>query len=230
MNKIRFFLSIKFILAFCSITYELVLAQALSAFLENTVLRYSIIIGLYLLCIGVGALLAEGKFLKDSIKTLLWVEVLLTFFGGFSLGWFFLMDVLSFPRLVFLLGSHFLIIIIGILTGFEVPILMDCVRRERNNFEGIVLAFDYAGAFAGSVMFAFVFYSKMGLVSTALLVGLFNAFCGVVLFLERINSQKTVSRSCFACFGLQSFLLVVIVFCLMRAGEINTYLMSLYLS
>ncbi len=230
MKKINFFLSIKFILAFCSIVYELVLAQALSAFLENTVLRYSITIGLYLFCIGIGALLAERKLFKDSIKTLLWVEVLLTFFGGFSLAWFFLMDALSFSRILFLLGSHFLIITIGILTGFEVPLLIERVSRERRNFEGIVLAFDYTGAFAGSVMFAFVFYPKIGLVPTALFAGMLNAVCGVILFLERARSQKVTLRSSFACFGLQSFLLAVIVFCLMHTAEINTYLIRLYLS
>ena len=50
-----------FILAFCSIVYELLLAQSLTAFLENTVLRYSITIGLYMFSMGYGALIAEKK-------------------------------------------------------------------------------------------------------------------------------------------------------------------------
>jgi len=230
MKRISLFLFAKFILAFCSIVYELVLAQALSAFLENTVLRYSMTIGLYLFCIGMGALFAEGKFRKDSLKTLLWIEVLLTFFGGFSLGWFFLMDAVNFSRMLFLFGSHFFIIIIGILTGFEVPLLMDLVGQERKNSEGIVLAFDYTGAFAGSCMFAFVFYPKTGLVLAALLTGMLNALSGMILFLGWARPRKAVSRSSFVCFGLQSFLLATIVLCLMHANEINTYLMSLYLS
>ena len=50
-----------FVLAFCSIVYELLLGQSLSAFLGNTVLRYSVTIGLYMLSMGIGSLLAEGK-------------------------------------------------------------------------------------------------------------------------------------------------------------------------
>ena len=41
--------AITFILAFCSIVYELLLGQTLSAFLGNTVLRYSVTIGLYMM-------------------------------------------------------------------------------------------------------------------------------------------------------------------------------------
>ncbi len=230
MKKISLFLFIKFILAFCSIVYELVLAQALSAFLGNTVLRYSITIGLYLLCMGIGSILAEGKFIKDSIKTLLWVEVFLTLFGGFSLAWFFFMDALNFSRILFLFGSHFLIIVIGILTGFEIPLLIERVNRERKNSEGIVLAFDYAGAFVGSIMFALVFYSKMGLVPTAFFVGMLNAACGMILFLEWAKFQKTIFKRNLFCFGFQSFLLAVTIFCLIHAAKINAGLISLYLS
>ena len=49
-------LLLKFILAFCGLSYELILAQGLSAFLDNTVLRYSTTIGLYMFALGLGAL------------------------------------------------------------------------------------------------------------------------------------------------------------------------------
>lgn len=51
------------VLAFCSIVYELLLGQSLSAFMGNTVLRYSVTIGLYLFSMGMGALFAEGPLL-----------------------------------------------------------------------------------------------------------------------------------------------------------------------
>ncbi len=72
-----------FILAFCSIVYELLLGQSLSAFLGNTVLRYSVTIGLYMLSMGIGSLLAEGRFVKHPVITLLRVEIALTVTGGF---------------------------------------------------------------------------------------------------------------------------------------------------
>ena len=76
--------TITFILAFCSIAYELLLGQSLSAFLGNTVLRYSVTIGLYMLSMGIGSLMAEGRFVKSPVTALLKIELLLTVTGGFS--------------------------------------------------------------------------------------------------------------------------------------------------
>lgn len=230
IKEIHVLLFIKFILAFCSIVYELVLAQALAAFFENTVLRYSVTIGLYMLCIGLGALLADVRFRQDPIKTLLRVQLLLTFLGGFALGWFFLMDALNFPRPLFLFASHMLIIAIGILTGFEVPLLIERARVTCDRPESITLAFDYAGAFVGSLLFAFIFYPRVGLVATALFAGLGNALAGVVLFLVRMRSQKTHERETLFCAGLQAFLLAIIAICLIHADAINQQLIYLYIS
>lgn len=95
--------ALAFLLAFCSIIYELLLGQSLSAFLGNTVLRYSVTIGLYMLSMGIGALLAEGRFVKHAVTTLLKVEVLLTVCGGFSVIFLLLVDSAGVPDVVFFL-------------------------------------------------------------------------------------------------------------------------------
>ena len=66
--------AITFILAFCSIVYELLLGQTLSAFLGNTVLRYSVTIGLYMMSLGIGSMIAEGRFVERPVTSLLRVE------------------------------------------------------------------------------------------------------------------------------------------------------------
>jgi spermidine synthase len=63
--------SLTFVLAFCSIVYELLLGQALSAFLGNTVLRYSVTIGLYMMSLGIGSMIAEGRFVARPAVALL---------------------------------------------------------------------------------------------------------------------------------------------------------------
>lgn len=219
----------KFILALCSIVYELVLAQALSAFFENTVLRYSITIGLYMLCIGIGALLADARFRKDALMVLIRTELCLTFLGGFALGWFFLMDALGLPRPLFLLISHALIVAIGILTGFEVPLVIEKIRAVRKHPESIVFAFDYAGAFAGSILFAFIFYPHVGLVATALFIGMLNAIAGLILFLMYISSSETGSLEGLFYAGVQSLLLVAILVCLLNSRMIDQWLITGYM-
>ena len=98
-----------FLLGFCSIVYELLLGQSLSAFLGNTVLRYSVTIGLYMLSMGIGALMAEGRWVKHAATTLLKVEILLTVVGGFSVIFLLILNSVGMPDLLFSAFAHLLI-------------------------------------------------------------------------------------------------------------------------
>ncbi len=73
---------ITFIVAFCSIVYELLMAQTLSLLTGNSVLRYSTTIGLYLASLGLGAFLCTNKRLVRPVETLWKVEILLSLIGG----------------------------------------------------------------------------------------------------------------------------------------------------
>ena len=128
-----------FLLAFCSIVYELLLGQSLSAFLGNTVLRYSMTIGLYMLSMGIGSLLAEGRVVKHVVTSLLKVEILLTITGGFSVIILLVMNSIGAPDIVFFLFAHLLIVLIGVLTGLENP-FADRVAQPRGRRLGAIRA------------------------------------------------------------------------------------------
>ena len=49
----------------------------------------------------------------------------LFFIGGFSLVWLYLTDMFVFFRLGFVILAHILVVAIGILTGFEIPLLFE---------------------------------------------------------------------------------------------------------
>ena len=68
--NIRITYTLTFIVSFCSIVYELLLAQTLSTVLGNTVVRYSLTIGFYLAAKGIGAMLCNIKN-RDAVKSLL---------------------------------------------------------------------------------------------------------------------------------------------------------------
>ena len=156
--------ALTFLLGFCSIVYELLLGQSLSAFLGNTVLRYSVTIGLYMLSMGIGALLAEGRWTRHAAATLLKVEILLTVTGGFSVIFLLVLNSIGIPDLLFSALAHLLIVLIGVLTGFEIPLLIELRGPELEGSERGVLGIDYLGAFCGTVAFAFVFYPLFGLI------------------------------------------------------------------
>ena len=98
-----------FILAFCSIVYELLLGQTLSAFLGNTVLRYSVTIGLYMMSLGIGSMIAEGRFVRNPVTSLLLVEILLTLVGGSCVVLLFCVNAIGMPPLVLSIIAHSLI-------------------------------------------------------------------------------------------------------------------------
>ncbi len=218
-----------FLLAFCSIVYELLLGQSLSAFLGNTVLRYSVTIGLYMLSMGIGSLLAEGRMVKHVVTTLLKVEILLTITGGFSVILLLIMDSLGPPEIVFFLFAHLLIILIGILTGLEIPLLIELRNLEVEDSERSVLGVDYLGAFVGTVVFAFLFYPVVGLIPTAFMVALLNAFVGICLLTQWRKVREEQRRSTGTLLGVQVVLFAVLALLLRSADEVNELFLSIYL-
>ncbi|MBF0522786.1 MAG: hypothetical protein HQL24_07005 [Candidatus Omnitrophica bacterium] len=214
---------ITFVLSFCSIVYELILAQTLSAFLADTVLRYSVTVGLYLFSLGIGSLLAEGTFLTAPAFYLIIVEILLAVLGGFSIVFLFVADALRLSGGVFSFLAHGLIILIGILSGFEVPLLIALMDKDQPNRESLILGFNYLGAFLGTIAFAFIFYPRLGLIPSSLLVGTMNALIGILLF--KAAGDKLPK----GLFILQALLLVLMVCCLLNASAINDYFIKLYL-
>lgn len=219
-----------FILAFCSIAYELLLGQSLSAFLGNTVLRYSVTIGLYMFSMGIGSFVAEGRFVKNPVTALLKTEVVLTVIGGFSVIFLLVLDSAGMPPLLFSASAHALIIIIGILSGFEIPLLMQLKNLETEQSESLILGVNYLGAFLSTVAFAFVFYPLMGLIPTAFFVAALNAAVGVALFTQANKVQSHENRQYRALITVQSVLLVVLVPCFLSAGTINEIFLKYYLN
>ncbi len=116
------------VVAACSILYELLLAQTLTALLGNTVLRYSITIGCYLGALGLGAMLAGTRDGADPVPRLVRVELALSALGGLAVPTFFLLDGLqrfvanstasegtAYAAIGFMVATHAIIVGIGVL-------------------------------------------------------------------------------------------------------------------
>lgn len=216
------------ILAFCSLVYELLLGQLLSAYLGNTVLRYSVTIGLYMLAMGIGSLLAEGGFRKYALRSLQWVELSLTVIGGASIFLVACTDALLGSTLAVSLVSHLLIIVIGILTGFEIPLLMYVHSKLKDGADNIILGIDYLGALVGSILFAFFFYPKLGLVTTALTIAGLNALVGVIL--PRLDNDKSKNAKKQTLAVLQGLLLLLVIGLLLYRQELQEWIIQQFIT
>ncbi len=161
-----------FIIATCGILYELLLSSISSYFLGNSILQFSLTIGLFMFFMGIGSYLS--KFIENRlIEKFVNIEIFLGLIGGISAT--VLYSVYSFTRFYYL--YYFLFIaILGVLVGVEIPIVVRIINRNSTLKDTVaeVLSFDYVGALVASLVFPLVLLPKMGLVNTALFIGILN--------------------------------------------------------
>ncbi|WP_299265899.1 spermidine synthase [Halorientalis sp.] len=128
-----------FVVAFCSIVYELVYSELLTVIFGGTVARYSITIGLFLFSLGIGAF--AYRYVDDDPANFFRLEVYLALTG--PLGLVFIVAVNSVPvtgsqtvelvaETVSLWLSHLPIVVVGVLSGLEIPFLTDLADAETD--------------------------------------------------------------------------------------------------
>lgn len=165
------------LVAACGLVYELLAGTLASYVLGDSVTQFSLVIGVYLSAMGVGAWLS-GYLEEEIAKRFVDIEFAVALIGGLSAPALFLCfgRVAAFQPLLF--GVVFLV---GVLVGLELPLLMR-ILKDRLGFKDLVskvLAFDYLGALAASVLFPILFVPKLGLIRTGLAFGLLNAAVGL---------------------------------------------------
>lgn len=166
-----------FLIATCGLIYELLAATLASYVLGDSVTQFSLVIGIYLSALGVGAWLS--KFVRaDVARVFVEVELVVALLGGTAAPVLFL----AFARVgAFSLLLYSLVFAIGVFVGLEIPLLMRLLEN-RLTFKDIVarvLAFDYIGSLAASILFPIILVPRLGLVRTSLLFGLLNASVGL---------------------------------------------------
>src|SRR6266481_8834795 len=165
------------IVATCGLVYELLAGTLASYVLGDSVTQFSLIIGIYLSALGVGAWLS--RFIETGLaRKFIEVELGVALLGGLSAPLLFL----SFGRLsYFPVVLYGLVFGIGVLVGLELPLLMR-ILKDALDFKELVsriLTFDYVGALVASLLFPILFVPRLGLVRTSLLFGMLNAAVGL---------------------------------------------------
>ncbi len=160
------------VIATCGLVYELIAGTAASYLLGDSVTQFSTVIGCYLFAMGVGSWLTKYVE-RNLIGVFIKVEILVGAIGGASAMLLFLLfdHVASFRVLL-----YFLVFIIGMLVGVEIPLLLR-ILKDRLEFRELVsrvLALDYLGALFASVLFPLVLVPYLGLVKSSFLFGMLN--------------------------------------------------------
>ncbi|MCX7141372.1 MAG: polyamine aminopropyltransferase [Proteobacteria bacterium] len=206
-----------FIVAACGLAYELIAGALASYLLGDSVTQFSTVIGAYLFAMGVGSWLSK-YIRRDLVARFVQIEIAVGLLGGFAAAGLFLAFAANAgPFRVLLYGAVFAV---GVLVGLEIPLVMRILKHEVEFSELVsrVLAFDYLGALAVSILFPLVLAPHLGLVRTGLLFGLLNvlvALWAMVLFRERLVRRRGLRLAGIGSVGL-------IVAGLAGAGQVTT--------
>ncbi len=212
-----------FLLAFCSLCYEFLLAQTLSILAGHTVFYYCLTIGLYVCALGIGTLVVTDHLTSDRCLSRLFIlEIFLAIVGGASPIWFSLIDSL-------IQSSHWqvmqswtvginclLIFIIGLASGMELPYLMRVADSQGDRkFVTRLLALDYLASFIGALSFPLLMFPHFGLLQSALILGLLNLAAAMIMLPRHWQLQAR---------ALAVLLLVVYGLLLGHAGKVESWL------
>ncbi len=166
-----------FVIATCGLVYELIAGTLASYLLGDSVTQFSTIIGTYLFAMGVGSWLSryiERNLLGYFVR----IELLVGAIGGSSAAALFLLfdHVASFR-----FWLYFLVGIIGMLVGIEIPLLLRILegRLAFKDLVSKVFTFDYIGALFASLLFPLVLVPYLGLIRSAFLFGILNTLVAI---------------------------------------------------
>ncbi len=168
-----------FVIATCGLIYELIAGTLASYLLGDSVTQFSIIIGVYLFSMGIGAFLSK-YFKKNLLGWFIQIEIIVGVVGGIS-------STILFIAFEHASGFHLilysLIVITGTLVGLEIPLLMRILKDDFDFSELVskVFTFDYIGALFASILFPLFMVPYLGLLKTSYLFGILNIAVAIVL-------------------------------------------------
>lgn len=212
-----------FVIATCGLVYELIAGTLASYLLGDSITQFSTIIGCYLFAMGIGSWLS-GYVNRNLLGVFIKVEILVGVVGGCSAALLFLLfeQVYSFRLLL-----YFVVTIIGILVGIEIPLLLR-ILKDQFEFKDLVsrvFTFDYVGALFASVLFPLVLVPYLGLVKTAFFFGMLNVM--VALWLLYAIKDNLPALRLHRASAITALILLMFGFIysesLMSVAEANTY-------
>ncbi|MGX1132053.1 spermidine synthase [Streptomyces glaucescens] len=188
-----------FVCAACGLVYELELVALAAYVTGDSVTQTSIVLSVMVFAMGIGSLLAKGL-RRHAAVGFCAIEAALALVGGCSAmalyavfawtgDWGGLWE--DGPRWLMVAFS----LTIGLLTGAEIPLLMELIQRIRRQDAGgavaDLFAVDYVGALVGGLAFPFLLLPLMGQLTGALLTGGVNVVVGGALVLGLFGRDLT---------------------------------------
>ncbi|SEH07242.1 polyamine aminopropyltransferase [Candidatus Venteria ishoeyi] len=165
-------LTATFFIAVSGLVYELLTGTLSSYLLGDSVYQFSLVIGLFMTAMGLGAYFS--RFIQSKLSlAFIQIQMLLALTGGLSAPFLFYAFTYLDNYSAFLWLSC---ILTGSLIGLEIPLIIRILQHYqilKLNISNVLTA-DYIGALAAALLFPLVLVPQLGLMRTSLLFGLLN--------------------------------------------------------
>ena len=179
-----------FIIAICGLIYELLAGTLSSYLLGDSVYQFSLVIGLFMSSMGVGAW--YSRFIDRQLPVqFIRLQLLIGLMGGLSAPiLFFAFAILdNYSPLLFVL-----VFIQGALLGIEIPLIIRILTEHfslKINISNVFTA-DYIGALLAALLFPLVLVPQLGLLQTGFFTGLLNiGIAGLAIYVFRPEITNT---------------------------------------
>lgn len=181
-------LTATFLVAVAGLIYELIAATLSSYLLGDSVRQFSMVIGIFLAAMGLGAWLS--RFVAHALPGFIWAQIALGLLGGFMAPMLYFSytatGVVELPLFSALIA-------VGALSGMEIPLIARILKEIGApvfRFEN-VLSVDYVGALVASLLFPTLILPHLGLMSASLAFGAMNlAVAGLSLWIFRDEAPR----------------------------------------
>lgn len=207
------------------ILFEIFLGSFGSYIFGDSVKVFSLTMGVYMFSMGLGAFSIPSTIKKPGHKFLL-IEVCLSVIHLFSpiLIWYaYVYGIMTVP--IFWLT----LMLSGILVGAEIPLILAIIREIEGTSDRLVnkvLASDYIGALAASIVFGFWLIEKFGLLGASSFSSLFEIVSGLILLVYLRRSFKKLFFNLMAI--VLFFLLILSLSFIVNSDSIQLHLEKLW--
>jgi len=185
-----------FVMGGCGLAYEYTFSKLSTDLLGNSSQQWALIIGIMMFFMGVGADF-QKRMQKRLLSKFIYAEILLGLSGAF--GPILVLYSFSEFRSHFILIQYFFISLMGLLIGFEIPLLTRINQKytsELGHNLGNVLKMDYLGALVGALTWIFILPKFFTLIQGAFVLGFATVLvAGITLFYfrKKLEDPKRLS-------------------------------------
>lgn len=177
-----------FLVSFCSVSYQVLIASKITQLTGGGLIFYPMVMGLFILGMGLGSL-------YPLVKSLSKLEILLAISGFCSIIFIDVLDSHFFYPWTFLgiVGGLGISFWIGYLSGSELPLIFNYLERhgvEQKVFRRIILL-DYMGSLFASLAFVLLLFPYLGIFKTSVIVSLLNL--GAYLLISGSRTKVIIS-------------------------------------